>query len=109
VITKSPSRAISAVWSAASCQSDDERDLRRVREPLADERAGHAGHGVLAGAVHVEHDGLVGVLLEHVGELLREGLRAAVGVRLVDRDDAPVAHDGARRGRAAATSVGWCA
>ena len=55
------------------------------------------GHRVLARAVDVEHDGVVGVALEHLGELAVHLLRARVGVRLLDRDDAPVADDRARR------------
>ena len=42
---------------------------------------------------------MVGVLLEHLGELLVHLLRARVRVRLLDRDDPPVADDGARRGQ----------
>jgi hypothetical protein len=52
---------------------------------------------------------VVSVGFEHIGELAVHLLRARVRVRLLDRDDATVADDGARRASAAATSVGWCA
>jgi hypothetical protein len=79
------------------------------REGSADELPGHAGHRVLARAVDVEHDGVVGVRLEHVGELAVHLLRARVRVRLLDRDDATVADDGARRAERGGHLGGWCA
>ena len=99
VITKSPSRAISRRVVGRLLPVGDERDVLGMLEAVGDERAGDAGLRVFAGAVDVEHDRLVGVLLERLGELLREQPRAAVEVRLVHGDDAAVADDGARGGQ----------
>ena len=64
-----------------------------VGERAADEGAGHARHRIFTRAVHVEHDGVIGGGFEHLGELAVHLLRARVGVRLLDRDDPPLADD----------------
>ena len=91
VITKSPSSGDLGGVVCGVLPVGDERDVLRMLEPLGHQRAGHARLRIFARAVDVEHHRLVGVLLEGLGELLREQTRAAVQVRLVHRDDATVA------------------
>ena len=63
----------------------------RVGEGAADEFARDARHRIFAGAVHIEHHRVVRERFEHVRELAEHLLRARVGVRLVQRDEAPAA------------------
>ena len=71
----SPGRARAATWSATADQDGSNTTLlRRQRHCGRNERAGHAGHRVLAGGVDLHHDHLVGEA-ERVAEL---GRNAAV-------------------------------
>ena len=87
-----------AVWSAASCQSGTNATRAGSANRSLTSAPGDAGLRVLARAVHVEHDRLVGVLLEDLGELLGE--QSACGCTVCGWCTAmmrPGADDGARR------------
>ena len=73
--------------------------MRGIGEPVGDERPGDAGLRVFAGAVDVEHDGVVGEPLVARGELAGHHAGAAVEVRLVDGDDPSGADDRAGGGQ----------
>ena len=60
VMTTSPGRASEPATPGTSSPAGANNPVRRGRDRVGDQRAGHAGLGVLAGPVDVQHDDLVG-------------------------------------------------
>lgn len=77
----------------------NERHSVWIDEPLTDEGSRHPRNGVLPGAVHVEHNGKVGVFLESAREFGGEVSRSTKEVGLVNGDDSTLTHNGSRGGQ----------
>ena len=69
VITKSPGAGDLGDAVGGGLPVRARSDVAGRAKRLRDELAGDAGDRILAGAVDVEHDRVVGVALEHLGEL----------------------------------------